>query len=192
VAEQTVPAAAVEGQTVAHTEAPGTVEHHVEPSAFGISMLTPGFFVALATIVVLAILLRARVPALIAKALDTRIDGIREQLDQAAKLRAEAEALRDEYTRKSKEAAVEIVAMKEAAAHQANEIVEKAKRDSVALIARRQAMAEDKIASTERAAIEQVRVRVAEVATAAARELIAAKHGAEEDSKLVDQSIARF
>lgn len=192
MAEQIVPAAAVEGQTVAHTEAPGTVEHHVEPSAFGISMLTPGFFVALATIVVLAILLRARVPALIAKALDTRIAGIREQLDQAAKLRAEAEALRDEYTRKSKEAAVEIVAMKEAAAHQANEIVEKAKRDSVALIARRQAMAEDKIASTERAAIEQVRVRVAEVATAAARELIAAKHGAEEDSKLVDQSIARF
>src|SRR6188768_237702 len=167
---------------MAHTEVPGVPEHHEEPTAFGIA---PGGYVALATLVVLGVLLRARVPALIANALDARIAGIREQLEQAAKLRAEAEALRDEYSRKAKEAAVEISEMKKAAEHQAAEIVEKAKRDSAALIERRQAMAETKIASAERAAIEQVRVRVAEVAAAAARELIAAKHGDEADSKLV-------
>ena len=53
-------------------------------------------------------------------------------------------------------------------------------------------MAEDKIAAAERAAIEQVRVRVAEAAAAAARELIAEQHGAEADRKLVDQSIAEL
>ena len=177
--------------TAAHPAAAGE-EHHAEAVVAGISILTPGFFVALAMLVVFAIMLRARVPALIAKSLDARIAGIRAQLDEAARLRAEAEALRDEYARKAKDAAAEIVAMKDAAEHQAAEIVEKAKRDSAALIARRRAMAEEKIASAERAAIEQVRVRVAEVAAAAARDLIAKQHGAEADSKLVDHSIAQL
>lgn len=176
----------------AHAAVPDAAEHHAEATVGGIPLLTPGFFVALAMLVVLAIMLKARVPALIAKALDTRIAGIREQLEQAAKLRAEAEALRDEYTRKAKEAAVEIIAMKKAAEHQAAEIVEKAKRDSAALIERRQAMAEGKIASAERAAVEEVRARAAEAAAAAARGLIAKQHDAAADSKLVDQTIAQI
>ena len=170
----------------------GAEEHHAEAVVAGLSLLTPGFFVALAMLVVFAIMLKARVPSLIAGALDARIAGIRQQLDEATKLRTEAEALRDEYARKAKESAAEIIAMKDAAEHQAAEIVEKAKRDSTALIARRQAMAEEKIAAAERAAIDQVRARVAEVAATAARELIAVKHGAEADSKLVDQSIAQL
>jgi F-type H+-transporting ATPase subunit b len=176
----------------AATEAAHGAEEHAEPMVAGISFLTPGFFVALAMLVVFAIMLKARVPALIAKSLDAKIAGIREQLDEAARLRGEAEALRDEYARKAKDAAAEILAMKDAAKHQADEIVDKAKRDSAALIERRRAMAEEKIASAERAAIEQVRVRVAEVAAAAARELIAKQHSAEADSKLVDQSIAQL
>jgi F-type H+-transporting ATPase subunit b len=183
--------AAASADPAAHPAAAGA-EHHAEAVVAGVSFLTPGFFVALAMLVVFAIMLKARVPSLIANALDAKIDGIRQQLDEAAKLRAEAEALRDEYVKKAKESAAELVAMKDAAEHQAAEIVEKAKRDSVALIARRQAMADEKIAAAERAAIEQVRVRVAEVAAAAARDLIAAKHGAEADGKLVDQTIAHL
>ena len=165
-------------------------EHHAEAIVAGVSFLTPGFFVALAMLVVFAIMLKARVPSLIAGALDARIAGIRQQLDEAAKLRAEAEALRDEYAQKAKDAAAEIVAMKDAAEHQAAEIVEKAKRDSAALVARRQAMAEEKIAAAERTALEDVRASAASAAAAAARELIAAQHGADADRKLVDQSIA--
>jgi F-type H+-transporting ATPase subunit b len=170
--------------------ASGAEEHHAEAVVGGIGLLTPGFFVALAMLVVFAIMLKARVPALIAKALDSKIAGIREQLDEAARLRTEAEALRDEYVRKGKEAAIEIKAMKEAAEHQAAEIVDKAKRDSAALVARRKAMAEDKIAAAERAAVEEVRARAAQAATAAAAALIARQHGAEADSKLVDQTIS--
>jgi F-type H+-transporting ATPase subunit b len=179
-------AVATTEQTVAHTEAPGGAEHHVEPTAFGIA---PGGYVALAMLVVFAIMLKARVPALIAKALDSKIAGIREQLEEAARLRAEAEALRDAYAKKAKEAAAEIVAMKEAAEHQASEIVDKAKRDSAALIARRQAMAEDKIAAAERAAIDDVRAAAASAATSAAGQLIAENHGAKADRVLVDQTI---
>lgn len=182
--------AAATADHTANTVAVDAEEHHVEAVVGGVSFLTPGFFVALAMLVVIGIMLKARVPALIAKALDTRIADIREQLDQAAKLRAEAEALRDEYVRKGKEAAVEIKAMREAAEHQASEIVEKAKRDSAALIARRRAMAESKIASAERAAIEEVRARAAQAAALAAGGLIAKQHDAEADRKLVDQTIA--
>ncbi len=176
----------------AQTAAAGAEEHHAEAVVAGVSFLTPGFFVALAMLVVFAIMLKARVPALIAKALDSKIADIRQQLDEAAKLRAEAEALRDEYVRKAKDAAKEIVAMKQAAEHQAAEIVEKAKRDSAALIARRQTIAEEKIAAAERAALEDVRATAASAAAAAARDLIAAQHGEDADRALVDQSIAQL
>lgn len=165
-------------------------EHHAEATAFGVSFLTPGFFVAAAMLVVFAIMLKARVPALIAKSLDARISGIREQLDEAAKLRAEAEALRDEYALKSKQADKDIAALKAAAEKQAAEIVEQAKADAGALIERHKALAADKIAAAERAAVEDLRAKAAEAAASAARELIAKEHGAAADAKLVDQAIA--
>jgi F-type H+-transporting ATPase subunit b len=165
-------------------------EHHTEAAAFGISLLTPGFFVALAMLIVLAIMLRAGVPGLIARALDARIADISKQLDEAARLRAEAEALRDEYAKKSREAASEIVAIKAAAEHQAEEIVEKAKRDSAALVERRKAIAENKIAAAELAAVEEIRAAAANAAAEAARKLIAETHGAAADRKLVDEAIS--
>ena len=51
----------------------GTVELHHEPSAFGIT--APGF-VAIAMLVVVGIILWKRVPAMIGKMLDAKIDSI--------------------------------------------------------------------------------------------------------------------
>ena len=180
-------AVATQTETVAQT---GAHDEHVEPTAFGVALFTPAFFIALAMLVVFAIMLRARVPALIAKGLDSRIADIRKQLDEAARLRAEAEALRDEYAKKAKAADADIAALKEAAEQQAKEIVAKAKADATALVARRRAMAEDKIAAAERAAIEEVRTRAATAAAAAARGLIAETHDSVADRKLVDQAIS--
>src|SRR5688572_13559652 len=95
-------AAPAAGETHATTEAHGgAAGHHVEPTAFG---LTPPGWIALAMIAVFAILLWKRVPALIGRALDKKIAGIREQLDEAATLRAEAEALKAEYEARSAQA----------------------------------------------------------------------------------------
>ena len=160
---------------------------HAEPTAFG---LAPGAYVALAMLVVFAIMLKAGVPKLVAGMLDAKIGEIRRQLDEAAKLRAEAEALRDEYAKKAKEADAELATLKAAAERQAGEIVAKAKTDAEALIARHQRMSEAKIAGAERAALVEIREKAATAATAAARELIAQKHGAVEDKALVDQAIA--
>ena len=160
---------------------------HAEARAFG---LAPGAYVALSMIVVIGVMLWVGVPKLIARALDDRIAGIRKQLDEAKSLRAEAEKLRDEYARKAKEADAEVAMLRASAERQAEEIVEKAKADASALIERHKAISAEKIAGAERAAIEDVRAKVATAAAAAARELIAEKHGEAADRKLADRIIA--
>jgi F-type H+-transporting ATPase subunit b len=174
----------------AATEAAHGAEEHAEPMVAGISFLTPGFFVALAMLMVFAIMIWKRVPALIGKALDAKIAGIREQLDTAAKLREEAAALKAEYEAKSKAADEEIAALKAAAEKQAAEVVAKAKQDASDLIARHKALSEAKIAAAERAAIDELRAKAANAAAAAARGLIAEQHDAAADEKLVDQAIS--
>ena len=177
----------------AHTAtAEGAAEHHVEATAFGNSLLTPGFFVALAMLTVFAIMLWKRVPALIAAALDKKIAGIREQLDTASKLRDEAAALKAEYEAKAKAADEEIAVLKAAAEKQAADVVAKAKDDAAQLIARHKAVAEAKIGAAERAAVDELRARAAGAAAAAAGELIAEQHGAEADRQLADQIIAKL
>ena len=149
----------------------------------------PGAFVALAMLVVFGIMLWARVPTLIAKALDAKIAGIKDQLDTAAKLRDEAAALKAEYEAKNKAADAEIAALKAAAEKQAADTVAKAKQDAADLIARHKSLSEAKIAAAERAAIDELRAKAANAAAAAARGLIAEQHDAAADEKLVNQVI---
>lgn len=162
-------------------------EEHAEATAFGIA---PGGYVALAMLVVFGIMLYAKVPALVAKMLDAKIAGIREQLDDAARLRNEAAALKAEYEVKAREADAEIVALKAGAERQAAEIVAKAKVDAASLIERHQAMSEAKIAGAERSAIAEIRERAASAASAAAETLIVGSHDARADKALVDGAIA--
>jgi F-type H+-transporting ATPase subunit b len=157
-----------------------------EPTAFA---LNPGGWVALAILIVFALLIWKKVPGAVGRALDSKIALIREQLAEAESLRKEAEALKAEYEAKSASADKDREALLERARHEAEEIVAKAKSDSEALIARRTRMAEDKIAAEERAAVEQLRSAAADAATKAAAKIIAARHDAATDAKLVDQAI---
>jgi F-type H+-transporting ATPase subunit b len=158
----------------------------VEPTFLG---LNPGGWVAMAMLVVFAILIWKKVPGAIGRALDTKIALIRDQLSEAESLRKEAEALKAEYEAKSKSADKDRKALLERAKHEANEIIAKAETDAEALIGRRTRMAEDKIAAEERAAIEQLRSSAADAAAKAAARLIAERHDAGTDAKLVDQAI---
>lgn len=167
--------------------AQGAAEEHAEATAFGIA---PGGYVALAMLVVIGIMFYARVPALAAKMLDSRIADIRTQLDEAARLRTEAAALKAEYEARAREADTEIAALKAGAVRQAAEIVAKAKTDAAALIERHQAMSEAKIGGAERAAVAEIRERAATAASAAAEKLIADSHDAKADKALVDSAIA--
>jgi F-type H+-transporting ATPase subunit b len=157
-----------------------------EPTAFA---LNPGGWVALAMLVVFALLAWKKVHHAIGRALDSKIALIRDQLAEAESLRREAEALKAEYEARSASADKDREALLERAKHEADEIVAKAKTDAEVLIERRTRMAEDKIASEERAAVEQLRSAAADAAAKAAARLIAERHDAATDSKLVDQAI---
>jgi len=172
----------------AHTEAPGHAAAP-EPTAW---FLDATGWVALAMIAVFALMLWKKVPSAIGAALDRKIAGIRAQLDEASKLRAEAEALRAEYQAKTEGAAGEAKAMLDRARTEAEDIVSAAQANADALIARRGRLAEEKIAAAERAAIAEVRARAASAATAAAGALIAATHDAGADKPLVDRTIAEL
>ena len=170
----------------AHTEVPAE-GHHAEATAFGLD--APGW-VALAMIAVFAVMIWKGVPALIGKLLDGKIAAIREQLANAEQLRKEAEALKAEYEARSAAAESEAAAMIERAKEEAKGIVAKAKTDTAALIERRGRMAEDKIAAAERAAVAEVRAKIADTAARAAATILAEQHGAAADKAIVDRTIA--
>jgi len=168
--------------TIGHAAAPDAGE----PTFLG---LNPGGWVALAMLVVFAIMIWKKVPAAIASALDSKIELIRNQLSEAESLRKEAEALKAEYEAKAASADKDREALLERARHEADEIVAKSKTDAEALVERRTRMAEEKIAAEERNAVEQLRAAAADAATKAAARLIADRHDAATDAKLVDQAI---
>ena len=157
-----------------------------EPTAF---WLNPDGWVALAVLIVFVLLIWKKVPGAVGRALDSKIELIRDQLAEAESLRKEAEALKAEYEAKSASADKDREALLERAKHEAQEIVAKAKTDSEALIERRTRMAEEKIAAEERAAVDQLRAAAADAATKAAAKIIADRHDAATDAKLVDQAI---
>ncbi len=152
--------------------------------------LEPYQWVSVAMLVLILIFVWKGVPKLITGGLDNKIAEIRNQLDEAKNLRAEAEALRDEYSAKIANAEKDAEAMVENAKTEADSILEKAEADSKALVERRKRMAEDKIAAAERDAVDDVRRKAAEASAAASRNLIAKGHDAASDSKLIDEVIA--
>lgn len=170
--------------------AAAAAESHAEPTLIG---LEPYQWVSIAMLVLLLIAFAGmKVHKTIAGGLDDKIQAIKDNLDEAKQLRAEAEALRKEYADKIAGAEQDAEAMLENAQKEADGIVKKAKADTTAMVARRERMAQDKIAAAERQAVEELRAKAADASTAAAAKLIAGNHDVEADKALADQVIAEI
>lgn len=165
-------------------------ERHAEPMTFG--FMTPAMWVAASMTVLIGIALYLKVPGMLTSGLDAGIAEIRKQLDEAKALRAEAEALRNEYAGKIANAERDAAAMLDHARHEAEAIIAKAEADTTEMIARREKMASDKIAATELSAVAALRAKAAEAAATAARDLIARNYGADADRAQVDKAIAEI
>ncbi len=181
----------LQGEVHASTEAHGGPMAHTPDPAIGGAggYLNATTVVSIAMAVFIAVLIWKKVPALIGKALDGRIDAIRSQLDEAAKLRAEAEALKAEYQKKLAGAEKEADALRARAEDEAANLVAEAKTATADLVKRRQKMAEDKIAAAERTAIADIRAKAVSAASAAAATLIAQNHNASADKAMIDSAI---
>lgn len=160
---------------------------YAEPSVMGLDSYQ---WVALAMSVLLAVFVWKKVPSLITGGLDTKIALIRASLEEAKTLRAEAEALRNEYAAKIASAEKDAETMLVGAREEADAILARAQADSEVMVARRQRMAEDKIAAAERTAIAEVKASAVTAAAAASRKLIAQRHDSAADRKLADEVIA--
>ncbi|WP_375381064.1 hypothetical protein [uncultured Sphingomonas sp.] len=165
----------------------GATELHTEPSALGV---TAAGFVALSMLVVIAIMIWKKVPALVGGILDKRIATIRHDLDEASRLRAEAEALLLAAQQRTSTLVADAATIVDHARAEAAAMLMKAEADARELVARRGQMAEDKIGAAERSAIAEVRARAADAATRAAGATIAREHDATADRAIVDRTIS--
>lgn len=128
------------------------------------------------------------VPKMITKMLDDKIAKINEDLDEAKRLREEAQSMLAEYERKRKEAESEAEEIVTAAEEEAKRLAEEANEALEDLIARRTKSVEEKIAQAEAQALAEVRARSADVAVEAAR-LILAEQMDDKGDALITQSI---
>ncbi|WP_394690338.1 F0F1 ATP synthase subunit B [Hoeflea sp.] len=140
------------------------------------------FWALIGLIIFLGILAYIKVPAMMGSALDKRADQIRNELEQAKKLREEAQQLLAEYQRKRKEAEAEAADIVSAAEKEAAVLRDEAKAKTEEYVSRRTAMAEQKIQQAEADAINEVRATAVDLAIVAAENLI----GKKVDSKASD------
>ncbi len=122
--------------------------------------------------------------------LDDRAGRIRADLDEAQRLRHEAEQLLAEYQRKEREAVAEAQALVAHARQEAERIATQAARDLEQSLARRQRLAEERIAQAEAKAVDEIRAVAIDVAITAARDVVVAELDEHRSMALLDSAIA--
>lgn len=122
-------------------------------------------------------------------ALDARTTRIRGELDEARRLREEAERLVADYKARQQAASTEAEAIVARAKTEAERIAAQSARDLELALERRQRMAEDRITQAEAKALDEVRAVAIDVAIAAAREVITAQIDGQRGSTLIDEAI---
>jgi F-type H+-transporting ATPase subunit b len=124
--------------------------------------------------------------------LDTRAASVRAELDEAARLKSEAEVmLRDAEAARAK-ALTDARALIQGAAAEAARVAEATRAEAEASAKRREQMALDRIAAAQKQAVDEVRTAAAELATIAARQVIAEGLTHAASAALIDQAIAQL
>ena len=126
------------------------------------------FWVAVAFVLFIVLIWRAGAHRSVLSSLDSRRDRIKNELDEARRLKEEAQGLLDQYKAKQREAEREAAAILEQARSEANELAAEGKRRIEEFVARRTKQAETKIAQAEAQALADVRAAAAEAAAKAA------------------------
>lgn len=149
----------------------------------------PEFWVAASFFLFVGGLLYLGVHKKLAAALDSRAALIAKELDDAKRLRQEAEKVLADYRRKQGDAVKETQGIIDLAAKEAELLAAETRRSMSAHFERRMKLAEDKIARAETEALLEVRAAAADAAVAAARSVIAQSLTPEAADKLVKQGI---
>jgi F-type H+-transporting ATPase subunit b len=152
----------------------------------------PTFWVLLALVLFLGLIVYLKLPGALAKRLDARAASIAKELEEAKRLREEAQELLASFQRRQREAETEAEAIISQAHRDAARFAEEARAKASEQIERRAALAERKIAQAEADAAAAVRAQAAELAIAAAERLLRDGLDAKAHGELVDAGTAEL
>jgi F-type H+-transporting ATPase subunit b len=150
------------------------------------------FWVGVAFVIFLGIMVWAKVPGLAVKALDSRADKIRAELAEAERLRKEAEELLAAIRTRREDAERHAAEMLANAEVEARRLEADAHARLEEQIKRRAQIAEGKIAQAEAQAAADVKAAAAELASEAAAAVLAKRAQSLASDPLVDQAVAEL
>jgi F-type H+-transporting ATPase subunit b len=135
-------------------------------------MFDAEFWVAVAFVIFIGVLIYVRAHKMAISAIDARRARIEAELDDARRLREEAQAVLAQYQQKQREADTEAAAIIAGAKAEAERLTAEAKTKMDEFLDRRTKMAETKIAQAEAQAVADVRAAATEAAVAAAEKIL--------------------
>ena len=147
------------------------------------------FWVLVSFVVFGLIVLYYKVPAMIAKLLDERSEAIRKEIDEARRLREDAQKLLADYQQKHRSAGQEAEAIVEEARREAEAFAQETRAGLKDTLERRTKLAEDKVARAEAQAVDEVRAAAVELAIVAAEKILREKAAGASGTALIDQGI---
>ena len=150
------------------------------------------FWVGVGLLLFIGIVVLARAPRTVAAQLDAAAAKIQSELDEAARLRAEAEAMLAQIRQEKAEAAAQAAEMLKAAEADARVMEAEAKVKLEESLARRQALAERRIAQAEAQAAVEVKAAAADLAARAAEQILTARVASQKTDPLLDDAIAQI
>ena len=150
------------------------------------------FWVAIPVVLFLALVIYKGALRSLSKSLDDRADNIKAELDEARRLREEAQALLASYHRKQKEAEAQAEDIVKQARSDAEHMAVQARKDLTERLERRAAQAEAKIVNAEAQAMSEVKAKAADMAMDTAETFLRTKLSAADKSKLIKDGIAQM
>ncbi|HEY1796981.1 MAG TPA: F0F1 ATP synthase subunit B [Stellaceae bacterium] len=151
-------------------------------------MHDPEFWVLVAAIIFVAVVWRPAKKGIVTT-LDERSARIRAELDEAEKLRREAERLLAEYQQKQRAALDEAQAIAAHAREEAERVAAQGARDLETALERRKRLAEERIAQAEAKAVAEIRAAAVDAAITAARNVITSSLDDRTRAGLIDAAI---
>ena len=155
-------------------------------------LANPELWVAVGLIAFFVIVILAGVPKLVGGVLDAKAAKIQSELDEAARLRAEAEALLAQIRTEKAEAEAQAAEMLAAAEADARVMEAEAKVKLEETLKRRQELAERRIAQAEVQATAEVKAAAADLAARAAEQILAARLAGQKTDPQLDDAIAQI
>ncbi len=152
----------------------------------------PTFIAQLALALFVGLLVYLKVPGMITKALDEQSLKIARELDDARRLRSEAEALLASFAAKQAQAESDAKDIVERARTEAERIAAEARQTLAEQVARRVSAAQDRIARAEAQAVNDIKAAAAEASTEAARILLTERLDAGGRSKIFSAGLAEL